>query len=285
MPSHIFTRVGHWDRSIETNRRSAEVARASKDMNGELHARDYMVYAYLQSGQDEAARQAIAEAQQFAGAESASPAGPFALAAMPARFAMERGAWEEAAALMPQPSKFAFADAVTHFARAVGLARSGKPEAAAADVDALQRLADALRASNTYWAEQVDIQHTAATAWIAYAEGRHDEALAMIRKAAEIEAGTEKHAITPGPLAPAREQLAEMLLAADRPAEALKEFEAVQQVEPNRFRALAGAGRAAELAGDLAAAKRYYGQVVELTASADPPRPQIETARAFIAAN
>jgi tetratricopeptide (TPR) repeat protein len=285
MPSHIFTRVGHWDRSIETNRRAAEVARGAKDVNGELHARDYMVYAYLQRGHDEAARQAIAEAQQFAGAESASPAGPFALAAMPARFAMERGAWEEAAALTPQPSKFAFADAVTHFARAMGLARSGKPEAAAADVEALQRLADALRASNAYWAEQVDIQHTAATAWIAYAEGRHDEALALIRKAVQTEAGTEKHAITPGPLAPAREQLAEMLLAADRPTDALKEFEAVQQVEPNRLRALAGAGRAAELAGDLAAAKRYHGQVVELTASADTPRPEIEAARAFVAAN
>jgi len=244
-----------------------------------------MVYAYLQSGRDEAARQAIAEVQQFAGAEWASPAGPFALAAMPARLAMERGAWEEAAALKPQPSKFAFADAMTHFARAVGLARSGKPEAAAADVEALQRLADALRASNAYWAEQVDIQHTAATAWIADAEGRRDEALALMRKAAEIEAGTEKHVITPGPLAPAREQLAEMLLAADRPADALKEFEAVQQAEPNRFRALSGAGRAAELAGDLAAAKRYYGQVVELTASADTSRPEIEAARAFVAAN
>src|ERR687892_914248 len=199
MPSHIFTRLGHWDRSIETNRRSAEVARAGKDMTGELHARDYMVYAYLQSGRDEAARQAIAAAQQFAGAESASAAGPFALAAMPARFAMERGAWEEAADLTPQPSKFAFADAVTHFARAVGLARSGRPEAAAADVEALQRLAEELRGSNAYWAEQVDIQHTAATAWIAYAEGKRDEALTLMRSAAEREAGTEKHAITPGP--------------------------------------------------------------------------------------
>ncbi|HEX6112740.1 MAG TPA: hypothetical protein VFZ10_10550, partial [Geminicoccaceae bacterium] len=285
MPSHIFTRVGRWDRSIETNRRSAEVARAAKEMNGELHARDYMVYAYLQSGRDEAARQAIAEAQQFVGAESASAAGPFALAAMPARFAMERGAWEEAAALTPQSSKFAFADAITHFARAVGLARSGRPEVAAADVEALQRLADALRPSNAYWAEQVDIQHTAATAWIAYAEGRRDEALALMREAAEIEAGTEKHVITPGPLAPAREQLAEMLLEADRPAEALKEFEAVQQVEPNRFRALYGAGRAAELAGDPAAAKRYYGRVVEIAAAADTARPEIEAAKAFVAAN
>jgi tetratricopeptide (TPR) repeat protein len=285
MPSHIFTRVGHWDRSIETNRRSAEVARAGKDMNGELHARDYMVYAYLQSGRDEAARQAIAEAQQFAGAESPSAAGPFALAAMPARFAMERGAWQEAADLTPQPSKFAFADALTHFARAVGLARSGKPEAAAADLNALQRLADALRSSNAYWAEQVGIQHTAAMAWVAYAEGRRDEALALMRKAAEIEAGTEKHVITPGPLAPAREQLAEMLLETDRPEEALEEFEAVQQVEPNRFRALYGAGRAAELAGDPAAAKRHYGRVVEISAAADTARPEIEAARAFVAAN
>jgi tetratricopeptide (TPR) repeat protein len=254
-------------------------------MNAELHARDYMVYAYLQSGRDEAARQAIAEAKQFAGVESPRPPGPFALAAMPARFVMERGAWEEAAALTPQSSKFAFVDAITHFARAVGLARSGKPEAAAADVEALQRLAEALPASDAYWAEQVAIQHMAATAWIAYAEGRRDEGLALMRKAAEIEAGTEKHPITPGPLAPAREQLAEMLLAADRPADALKEFEAVQQVEPNRFRALSGAGRAAELAGDPAAARRYYGQVVELTASADTSRPEIEAARAFVAAN
>jgi tetratricopeptide (TPR) repeat protein len=125
----------------------------------------------------------------------------------------------------------------------------------------------------------------AAMAWIADAEGRRDEALALMRRAAEIEAGTEKHVITPGPLAPAREQLAEMLLAADRPADALEEFEAVQQVEPNRFRALAGAGRAAELASELAAAKRYYGQVVEITASADSARPEIEAARAFVAAN
>jgi hypothetical protein len=283
MPSHIFTRLGLWDRSIETNRRSAEVARAGKEVNGELHARDYMVYAYLQSGQDEAARQAIADAMQFAGLESASAAGPFALAAMPARFALERGAWEEAANLTPQPSGFAFADAITHFARAVGLARSDMPAAAAADVEALQRLADSLRETNAYWAQQVDIQHMAATAWIAYAEGRRDEALAMMQEAADLEAGTEKHVITPGPLAPAREQLAEMLLEAGRPGDALKEFEAVQQVEPNRLRALYGAGRAAELAGDTATAKRYYGQVVRVAAAADSARPEIETARAFAA--
>ena len=125
----------------------------------------------------------------------------------------------------------------------------------------------------------------AATAWIAYAEGRRDEALELMRRAAEIEAGTEKHPLTPGPLAPAREQLAEMLLAADRPADALKEFEAVQQVEPNRFRALSGAGRAAELVGDRTAARQYYGQVVELTVSADTSRPEIEAARAFVAAD
>jgi tetratricopeptide (TPR) repeat protein len=285
MPSHIFTRLGHWERSIETNRRSAEVARASKEVNGELHARDYMVYAYLQTGRDEAARQAIAEALQFAGTESASPAGPFALAAMPARFAMERSAWKEAAKLTPQPSKFAFAHAMTHFARAVGLARSGEPDAAAADIEALERLADALRPTNSYWAEQVDIQHLAATAWVAHAEGKSDEALELMRSAAEREDGTEKHVITPGPLAPAREQLAEMLLAVDRPAEALKEFEAVQRREPNRFRALSGAGRAAELAGDLDAAKRYYGQALDIVASADSSRPEIEVARAFVAAN
>jgi tetratricopeptide (TPR) repeat protein len=207
------------------------------------------------------------------------------LAAMPARLALERGAWEEAANLTPRPSGFAFADAITHFARAVGLARWGSPAAAAADVEALQRLADSLREKNAYWAQQVDIQQMAATAWIAYAEGRRDEALEMMQRAVDLEAGTEKHVITPGPLAPAREQLAEMLLEADRPGDALKEFEAVQQVEPNRLRALYGAGRAAELAGNNAAAKRYYGQVVQVAAAADTARPEIGTARAFVVAN
>ncbi len=204
---------------------------------------------------------------------------------MPARFAMERGAWEEAAALTPQPSKFAFADAMTHFARAMGLARSGKPEAAAADVEALQRLADALRANDAYWAEQVDIQHMAATAGSPMRKVGSDEALALMRKAAEIEAGTEKHPLTPGPLAPAREQLAEMLLAADRPADALKEFEAVQQVEPNRFRALAGAGRAAELA--VTGPRRSDTTARSSSSRPRPTRrgPRSRPPRAFIAAN
>jgi tetratricopeptide (TPR) repeat protein len=285
MPSHIFTRLGHWDRSIESNQRSAEVARAAGEIPSELHARDYMVYAYLQRGRDGAARQAIEEVQQFAGVEMTSPAGPFALAAMPARLAMERGAWEEAAELTPQPSPVAFADAVTHFARAVGLARSGQPEAAADDVAALAALADKLRDTNPYWAEQVEIQHAAATAWVAWGKGEQEEALRLMRHAAEREDETEKHVITPGPLAPAREQLAEMLLAADQPAEALQEFLAVQKVEPNRLRALFGAGRAAELAGDSAAARRHYEGVIELTAAADGSRPEIEAAKAFLAAN
>ena len=286
MPSHIYTRLGYWDRSIETNRRSAEVARAGKDMNGELHARDYMVYAYLQSGRDEAARQAIAEAQQFAGARivqrgRAVRAGRNAGAARHGTERLGGGGRprRRSRAISPLPTR-------SRISREQSvLARSGKPGAAAADVEALQRLADALRPKNAYWAEQVDIQHMAAAAWIAYAEGRRDEALALMRSVADREAGTEKHVITPGPLAPAREQLAEMLLAADRPADALKEFEEVQQVEPNRFRALFGAGRAAELAGDRAAAKQYYGQVVEITASADTTRPEIEAAKAFVAAN
>jgi hypothetical protein len=283
MPSHIFTRLGHWDSSIEANQRSIEVARADGDAAAELHARDYMVYAYLQTGRDEAARQALEEAKEVASPELTQPSARFALAAMPARLAMERGSWEAAAALTPEPSPVAFADAITHFARAVGLARSGRPEAAADDLAALEALAEKLADSNPYWAEQVEIQHTAATAWIAWAKGEHDAALALMAEAAEREDGTEKHVITPGPLAPAREQLAEMLLAADRPGEALEAYLAVQKVEPRRLRALYGAGRAAELAGDSAAAEQHYRAVLEVAAAADAPRPELDAARAFLA--
>ncbi|WP_407521075.1 hypothetical protein [Methylobacterium oryzisoli] len=281
MPSHIFTRVGYWPQSVETNARSAEKARIAAETDDLLHASDYMVYAQLQMGQDEAARRIIADRNSFAGTRMIRPAGPFALAAMSARFALERGAWEEAARLDLRPTAFPFVDAITHYARAIGHARSGRPEEATAEVAALTRLVGALD-KDAYWKEQVEVQRLSARAWTAFAEGRRDDALALMREAADREGRTEKHVVTPGPLAPARELLAEMLLEVDRPAEALREFEAVQVTEPRRFRAIAGAAKAAERMNDGEAARTHYGALVQVAAQADTARPDLEKAKAYL---
>ena len=286
MPSHIFTRLGYWDRSAEGNRRSAEVARERKEATDELHALDYIVYAYLQTGRDEAAGRIIRDAQERYGAVTLPRnAGAFALAAMPARYVIERSAWAEAGDLKVKPTEYAYADAMTHFARAVGLARAGKPDDAAADLGALERIAEQLKPKDSYWAEQVEIQRLAATAWIGWTRGKPDSAIATMRSAADREAKTDKHPITPGPLSPAREQLAEMLLMANRPVEALAEFEAVQRNEPNRLRSIVGAGKAAEAAGNTEAARRQYARAVEIGANADAARPELVAARTFVAKN
>jgi tetratricopeptide (TPR) repeat protein len=262
MPSHIFTRVGLWEKSIEANRRSAETARARGAVFDEIHALDYMVYGYLQTGRPEAARRAVAELPRFADWTAPSPVLGWALTVMPARFALERGAWEEAAGLAAGRQTAPLIVANTHFARAVGAARAGRPEAAAADVEALKAAAAALRASDPYWAEQTEILRLAAEGWVSFARGDRDGALALLREAAEREGRTDKHPVTPGPLMPAREQLGEMLLLMDRPAEARREFEAVEQTEPRRFRAVHGAARSAERAGDREAARRHYANLL-----------------------
>jgi tetratricopeptide (TPR) repeat protein len=281
MPSHIFTRVGRWEDSIETNRRSAERAITAGDPDGELHALDYMVYAYLQTGQDQAARRAMEGAGGAKGQTRNAHA--FAAAAMPARYVLERGAWAEAASLTPRTSDYPYTEALTHFARAVGLARAGHPDEAVADVEALRRVAEGLKGRDAYWAEQVEVQRLSAEGWAAFAAGRREQGLATLREAAEREARTDKHVITPGPLAPARELLAEALLEAGQPAAALREFETVQRTEPRRFRAVHGAARAAELAGERDLALRYYGALLEIAPGADAGRPEIERARAFLA--
>jgi tetratricopeptide (TPR) repeat protein len=209
-------------------------------------------------------------------------AGYFAIAAIPARYALERGAWAEAARLQLLPSPVPFADAVTWFARALGAARIGDTSAAATAIAALQGIRERLvQAGESYWSEQVEVQRRSAVAWRAFAAGRTDLALAEMRAAAEREDATEKNAITPGPLAPARELLGEMLLAAHQPAPALAAFEATLRHEPNRFRALAGAARAAREAGDRAAARKYSAELLKLGARADRPgrRDLVDAAR------
>jgi hypothetical protein len=285
MPSHTFTRVGYWQESIDANRASAAAARRDNAPAEELHALDYQEYAYLQTAQDAAARRSLeeigaiaAKIQSDAATNAAPPpAGYYALAAIPARYALERAAWSEAAALKPNQSSFPWAEAVTYFARGLGSARGGNAAAARADAEKLAELHDALRRQNdAYWAEQVLIQKNTVEAWIALAESRGDQALAMMREAADREDATEKSAITPGPIKPARELLGEMLIELHRPADALKEFEAVLTKEPNRFRAIYGAGRAAQASGDREKAGRYFSDIVKLCERADaPPRAEL----------
>ena len=208
-------------------------------------------------------------------------AGYFAIAAIPARYALERGAWREAANLTVTKSPFPFADANTHFARALGAARTGDTAIARSAIAELQRIRDELaRQNEKYWTEQTEIQIRGASAWLALAQGRKDEALATMREAAKREDATEKSAVTPGPIAPARELLGEMLLELKQPAAALTEFERTLKIEPRRFRSVAGAARAATAAGNRAAARTYYAQLVKIAERGDKPgRAELVAAR------
>jgi tetratricopeptide (TPR) repeat protein len=285
MPSHIFTRVGAWEASAATNRRSVEVSRAEKEPNGGLHATDYMVYAYMQLARDNDASQALQAARLAENINPNNPGAAYALVAMPARIAIERGMWKEAAQLEPRSSKVLQADAVTHFARALGAARSGDTAAAEKGVQELARIVDELKtAKNDYWATEVEVQRMSAAAWTIYAKGNRDEALTLMRSTADLEDKKEKREGPPARLVPARELLGEMLLEMKRPAEALKEFEASEKHVPNRFRGLYGAGQAAAQSGDNAKAKRYFTRLVELAAKGDS-RAEIEQAKAYLAKN
>ena len=253
MPSHTFTRVGAWLESINSNLASTTAAKRTGSTSEELHASDYLMYAYLQTGQDSAARALLAQLPSMvARFDPARPTGAapvsaayYAIAAIPARYALERGEWAEAARLAPSRSPFAWANSVTLFARALGAARSGDTTTARAQLAELALVRDRLAAEReAYWQEQADIQLLAAGAWLALAEGKSGEAVTLMREAAAREDATEKSAVTPGPLAPARELLGEMLLELGRPAEALAEFQQALLHEPNRARTMAGAARA-----------------------------------------
>jgi len=288
MPSHTFTRVGLWQESIDTNITSADSALKIASYPEALHAMDYEMYAYLQTAQDAAARRVLDQVPAVAGrlvpdaVTGAAPAaaGYYARAAIPARFALERGAWSEAAALPVVPSPAPYADAITHFARALGAARGGNVAAALPDIQRLTALRDVLsNGGDTYWSGQVDIQRQAAEAWVAFATNRREDGIAMLRAAAEAEDASDKAAITPGPLAPARELLAEMLLEAGHGDEALAEFTSTLRREPNRYRATAGAACAARAAGDRRAAAEFDRQLLELCRRADTERPELAAAR------
>jgi len=285
MPSHIFTRVGAWQDSAETNRRSADTARAERSPGDQLHALDYYVYANLQLGRDKQAGAAIEEANTVAGLNPAGLAIWYALAAMPARYAIERGHWKEAAQLEPRESRFAYTAAMTLYAKALGAARSGDAAAAEKSAQELGEIAKDLRATrNEYWANEVRVQYVSAQAWAAFAAGKRAEALDLMRASTELEDQSEKSAVSPGRLIPARELLGDMLLESGRPVEALAEYERSQVRDPNRLRALYGAGLAAAQVGDKDKAKLYFGRIASL-AGASETRPELRRASEYLAAN
>jgi tetratricopeptide (TPR) repeat protein len=277
MPSHIYVRLGMWQETIDSNIASARAARehAEKAHPGAaafdtLHAWDYLAYAWLQRGEDSKVRQLVDEIGAIKALDVENFAGYYSMAAVPARYALERRKWSEAAALTVRPSglpwdRYAYAEALTHFARAVGAARSGDAVHAREAVARLQQLRQKLLDQrNGYWADQIDVQRRAADAWIARAEGHDDDAVTLLRSAADLEDSMDKSPVTPGSIIPAREMLGDLLLEINQPVNALEAYERSLADAPNRLNGLTGAARAAQLAGDRAKASAYYVQVAKL---------------------
>jgi hypothetical protein len=281
MPSHTFTRVGYWQDSIDSNVAASAAARREGQTAEELHALDYQAYAYLQTAQDDAVGRLVESLPEIASrfdpkkviSGAASPATAyFALAAIPARYALERRDWKAAAKLEVRETAFPYTEAMTYFARGLAAAHLGDTARARASIEALAESQERLTKSKEgYWAEQVEIQRHGVSAWTALAEGRSDEALREMKSAAEMEDGTEKSAVTPGPLATSRELLGEMLLQMKQPGAALEQFEAALQREPKRFRALYGAAGAAQANGDPDASRRYFRELLTVCERADKP--------------
>jgi hypothetical protein len=293
MPSHTFTRLGYWQESIDSNVAAAAAARREGQTAEELHASDYEIYAYLQTGQDGAAGQVANSLPEIASrfdskAVLSSAGGPsagyFALAAIPARYALERQDWKQAEQLTLRETPFPYTDAMTWFARGLGAGRLGHAATANETAAALQRLQERLSTTNEpYWARQVEIQKLAVAAWAAFAASNRHTARRLMESAADLEDGTEKSAVTPGPLAPARELLAEMLLQMNEPRQALQQFEATLKKEPRRFRSLYGAAHAAQLSGIRDSSQRYFSELLKVCARADKPaRPELEEAEQVI---
>jgi tetratricopeptide (TPR) repeat protein len=300
MPSHIFTRLGLWQEAIQSNLGAKAAARdfaVRNRMSGawdeQFHAMDYLAYAYLQGAQDKQAEGVLDELNKIQRAEPETFKVAYAFTAIHARYALERRRWEEAAKLTLPPGSlgafpwqhFRWAEAHIHLARAIGAARTRDTAAARQDVEKLAAIREELvEIKGGYdWAKQVDIERKIASAWLAFAEGKNEEALQLMRGAAELDDATEKHPVTPGAILPAREQLGELLLELKQPMAALQEFETSLRSAPNRFNGVYGAARAARLAADHKRAKAYYRKLVVLCRQADGSRPEIEEAKAFLA--
>jgi tetratricopeptide (TPR) repeat protein len=248
MPSHIFTRLGLWDDSIASNLAAREAARQQGDTGEELHAMDYLMYAYLQSGRDKEAAQVIQQLKIMPNLNAGEFKITYASTAMPIRYAVERGQWADAAGIVPPTGAAPQVVAIAVWARGLGLSRIGRAAEAHAEIDKLRQLEEQLRTSgNDYWATQVGIMKRELIAWTAQVNGKQNEAAAMMRTAADEEDAIEKLPVTPGPIIPAREQLGYLLLKQNHPGLALKEFEKALKNAPGRHGALKGAAHAVEL--------------------------------------
>lgn len=293
MPSHIFTRLGLWEDSIASNLASSAAAQRHVAAThpgatsfDDLHAKDYLEYADLQTGRDVDAFQIVRKISAVGELDNPQFAAAYALAAIPARYAVERKDWALAASL-PLPAgkipweKFSNAQAIARFARGLGAARSGRIDDAKRELEFLRSIRDALQTKgDPYWSGQAGIAALEIEAWVARAERRDDEALRLARSAADREDSTDKHPVTPGPVAPARELLADLLSDMNRPADALRNYEAVLVTSPGRFNALEGAGRCARAIGDAGKAKTYYRKLLEQCAHADGRQTILTEARA-----
>jgi len=288
MPSHIYSMLGRWEDSIRSNAAAVKASRdyAARNFPGttfaqEPHAQDFMAYAYLQLGQNREARRVkeeLAAITKLSGARNyGRDTGQVAPAA---RYVLERAAWSEALALPVRTDTYAYAQAIPRFTRAVGAARAGKPDLAKDEIAQLQALSKA--AENSYWSEQVHVLVLAASGWQARAEGRNDEALKLMRGAADLEDSTEKHVAMENRLYPMREMLGDMLLESGQPALALQAYEASLHAAPNRLRGFYGAAKAAKAAGDSAKARDYFEKLAALGKNADPDRVEVQEAKAFL---
>jgi tetratricopeptide (TPR) repeat protein len=301
MPSHIFTRLGLWKEAIRSNTTAEAAARAyasSRGMPGSwderLHAMDYLVYGYLQTGQDGEAARVVEELNRITRVDPPNFKVAYAVTAIPARYLLERRQWEEAAALdlpanaqaLVQWDKFPWAEANIHFAKAVGAARSGNLDIARQQLNALEKVEQSLSvaAGNYDWRKQLGIQRQIAAGWLAHAEGNSEQAVTRMRAAADLDDATEKHPVTPGSILPAREQFGELLLELRRPKDALTEFENALRNAPNRYRSLHGAALSASLADDRPKARRYYARLVEVAEKSTGGRPELEEARSLLSA-
>ena len=294
MPSHIFTRLGMWEESIAANRSSADASRAYAAMRHrdateaeELHALDYMTYSYLQEGQDNKAKEIV---DFVATVRKTNPelefSAAYALAAIPSRYALERNAWSEAATLtvpeLPHWSSFPSFEALIEYSHALGRAHIGDLEGARKAIDRMRQLRDSSTDPRLdYFKRHLDLQIQAASAWVTYSEGKKDEAINLLRRAADAEDILGKHPVSPGALVPAREQLGDLLLTLNRPKEAQREFEAALKIYPGRFRGLYGAAQAAKQIGEKEKADRYYAKLIEQTAKADGSRTELAELRKY----
>jgi tetratricopeptide (TPR) repeat protein len=288
MPSHIFTRLGLWQESIDSNLASAAAAKKNGLAGDELHAMDYLAYAYLQTGQDREALNVLASLPKVQAGDSAYFTALYATAAIPSRLAIERHRWSDAAALaLPSNTfpggRYAWTEGDLYYARALALARAGLIDSARDAVQQMTALRDTLFAEhNNYYADQVAIQREIVTAWISFAEGKKDDALKEMRSAADHEDSTEKLPVTPGAIVPARELLGEMFLEAKQPAPAFEAFEASLKLTPERFNSLYGAAHAAQLVGDRQKASAYYSKLLANCPRPTADLPELREAKLFL---